>query len=672
MNNLKTRWLLPLLLLILLLLAACGPAGAVNPGLVTDASSEGPESAPAAEVPAGTSEERPGDTGEATTRPAVATQDLASETDAKGIQVGFTEEGRPYRGNPDAPVVMEEFSDFQCPFCGRFASQTLPSLNENQIAAGEVVMIYYDFPLTSIHPQAVAAANAARCAGEEGAAAYWAMHDLLFANPGQWSVPDPNTVFSGYGQDLGLEMERFNECLQNQDFSAAIQADLDLGRSRGVRSTPTFFINEQPLIGAQPLAVFTNAIATVQEGGQIAAQPSEPSTAPVQVPTPIAIPEDNIAGALGNPDAPVRIVEYSDYQCPFCQRHSVETLPQILSQMIETGQVYYILKDFPLESIHPEARAAANAARCAGDQDAYWQMHDALFASQNQWANQGSGATEVFAALAADLGLDVDTFEECVATTRHDALVQASMEEALSIGVRSTPTFFIDGYPLAGAYPFEVFTLIVDHAEAGTVADLYREQAEQAAAQQQTPPEPSAPVDVPIDDAYSIGDPDAPVTIVEYTDYQCPFCLRHFRQTFPLIKANYIDTGLVRYVFKDFPLTSIHPQAFAAAEAARCAGEQEAYVPMHDVLFTKQEEWSGRSDAASLFSQYAAELNLDTAQFDGCMSSGKYEAAVTADLEEGIGFGVGGTPTFFINGHYLSGAQPYQAFEQRINALASE
>jgi len=667
MNNIKARGLLSAFFLFFLLVA-CGPATAVNPGLTDNQATAGEN-----DTTTGATNETGATATTEATRPTFATESNSPETDASGIEVGFTEDGHPYRGNPEAPVIMEEFSDYQCPFCRRFFNETLVALDESEIAGGQVLLIFYDFPLTSIHPQAMAAANAARCAGEQGAAAYWTMHDRLFANPEQWSVQDPNVVFSQYGQEQGLEMERFDECLASERHSAGIQADLDLGQSRGVNSTPSFFINDQPLVGAQPLPAFTNAIATVKEGGQIAAaQPTTAPSGPAVVPTPATIPDDNIAGTLGDSDAPVRIVEYSDYQCPYCQRHSLETLPQMMSQMIETGQVYYIFKDFPIESIHPQARAAANAARCAGDQDAYWQMHDALFESQNQWANQGAAVNEIFATLAADLALDVDSFNECVATGRHDTVVQASIDEALSLGVRSTPTFFIDGYPVAGAYPFDTFAFIVDNAEAGTLVDLFRQQAEEASAQQQTPAEPSEPVDVPIDGAYMLGNPDAPVTIVEYTDYQCPFCLRHFQQTFPLLKANFIDTGQVRYVFKDLPLTSIHPQAFAAAEAARCAGEQEAYVAMHDLLFAKQSEWGGRSDAAGLFSQYAAQLELDTAQFDVCLSSGKYEAAITADLQEGLGFGVRGTPTFFINGNYLAGAQPYSVFEQIIGSLASQ
>ena len=122
----------------------------------------------------------------------------SQEVDANGLPVGFTSEGFAFRGDPQAPIVMEEFSDYQCPFCNRFVQETLPSLETNQIATGEVVLVYYDFPLSSIHPQAPAAHEAAYCAGEEGAAAYWAMHDALFANLNGWAGQSNTTdLFTG-------------------------------------------------------------------------------------------------------------------------------------------------------------------------------------------------------------------------------------------------------------------------------------------------------------------------------------------------------------------------------------------------------------------------------------------------------------------------------------------
>jgi protein-disulfide isomerase len=140
----------------------------------------------------------------------------------------------------------------------------------------------------------------------------------------------------------------------------------------------------------------------------------------------------------------------------------------------------------------------------------------------------------------------------------------------------------------------------------------------------------------------------------------------------PQIEQNYIDEGLVYYVFKDFPLTNIHPQAVLAAEAARCAGDQGAYVAMHDQLFAQQQTWSGRDDAAALFADYAAELDLDVAAFTACLESDQHEAAVQADLEQGVELGVRGTPAFFVNGRFLNGAQPYNTFEQAIERALSE
>lgn len=583
----------------------------------------------------------------------------------EGIPVGFTDEGRPYRGDPNAPVRMEEFSDFQCPFCSRFTVETLPNLLIDQVTAGEVVVIYYDFPLSSIHPYAAAAANAARCAGEAGAPAFWAMHDRLYADVDAWAHEGATGAFEAMGADIGLDAETFRACLDEQRYADEIDADLAAGELRGVSSTPSFFLNDQPIVGAYPLDYFNQAIASVLAGQQIAAEPEAP-TAPDVKPTPAAIIFDDIAATRGDESAPVTIVEYTDYQCPYCARHAAQTFPQLLSEMIETGRVRYIIKDFPLDSIHPDARAAAVAARCAGEQSAYWPMHDALFARQDEWAGLGAGANQAFVAMADDLGLELEAFGSCLVAGRYDDVIQANQDEGFSLGVNGTPAFFINGFPVSGAQPYELFEYAVGLAEEGTLADAYTRQ------EPQPTPTPSGPVVVNTDGAHSIGAADAPVVIVEFTDFQCPYCSRHFAQTFPQIKADYIDTGKVRYVFKDFPLRSIHPQAQQAAEAARCAGEQGVYLEMHNALFSRQNDWSGRSDAGEIFVQLAGEIGADTDAFSACLASGRHAAAVQADLDEGARLGVNGTPGFFLNGYLLSGAQPYSVFQQAIDSLLAE
>ncbi len=611
-----------------------------------------------------------------------------------GLTVGFTAEGRPFIGNPDAEIVIEEFSDYQCPFCSRFVGETWPTIKKTHIETGEVMVIFYDFPL-AFHEQAVPAAHAARCAGEGGANAYWGMHDLLFSNLQAWGSPNYLLTMRSYAAELGLDVDDFGECMTSGRYNEAIQGDEALGRERGVTGTPSFFINGELLVGAVPTAAFSNAIAKVQAGESLAqlpdpAQGIDPATVdmsdvpPFEMPTPIETTPSTVP-VLGDEDAPITIVEFSDYQCPFCRRHVAETMPTLLAEMIETGRVRYEFKDFPLESIHPEAGKASEAARCAAEQGAYWEMHDSIFENQQLWSGQANH-TAVFTQLADQLGLETTSFDACLSSDKYAAAVQADLDEGIALGVTGTPTFFIGGYGISGAQPFDLFEMVVGAIETDSLEAVFREaydaqveslRAQRAAQGQQlpqapqAPPPPSEPVDVPIEGWPTIGNPDAPITIVEYTDFQCPYCNRYFEQTFPLVKENYIDTGLVRYVFKDFPL-SFHQQAPDAARAARCAHDQEAFMPMHDLLFERQGQWSGRSDVVEILAGYAAELGLDTAVFNDCVSSGKYNDAIQADLAEGFQVGVSGTPSFLVNGNLLVGALPFSTFQQAIESLLAQ
>jgi protein-disulfide isomerase len=178
-----------------------------------------------------------------------------------------------------------------------------------------------------------------------------------------------------------------------------------------------------------------------------------------------------------------------------------------------------------------------------------------------------------------------------------------------------------------------------------------------------------------LDGAPAKGDPRAKLILVDFTDYQCPFCARHVRDTMPQIQRDFIDTGKLRYVTRDFPLESIHPQAFKAAEAAHCAGDQRAFWPMYERLFANQRAL-GPSDLAA----HAQALNLDAALFQGCLTAGKYAASVRQSLTDGQKAGVTGTPAFFMGtvqpdgktvkvARVLKGAQPYATFKEAIEGL---
>lgn len=186
----------------------------------------------------------------------------------------------------------------------------------------------------------------------------------------------------------------------------------------------------------------------------------------------------------------------------------------------------------------------------------------------------------------------------------------------------------------------------------------------------------SGPVRTSVADAPMLGRADAPVTLVEFSDYQCPFCRRFFETTLSAIKKHYVDTGKVRYVFRDFPLDQIHPQARKAAEAAHCAGETGKYWAMHDLLFQNQQAL-----APLQLTGHARELGVDMTQFDECLSSGRHAARITRGVTDGAAIGVQGTPSFVVGktqlgdvveGTLIRGAQPLETFRRAIEQTLSQ
>ena len=193
----------------------------------------------------------------------------------------------------------------------------------------------------------------------------------------------------------------------------------------------------------------------------------------------------------------------------------------------------------------------------------------------------------------------------------------------------------------------------------------------QAPAQPPAPPAPPDKVTITNVSGYMLGQPNAPLTIVEFIDLQCPFCNRFAVQTFDQLKKNYIDTGKVRFISRDFPL-DFHPQAMPAARASRCAGDQGKFWELRTSLAKNAQALS-----PAFISQQAAALQLDMKQFDACSKGNQYDAAISKDMTEGAGFSVNGTPTFFVGkttaqgfeGFRIVGAQPFAVFQQRIEEL---
>jgi protein-disulfide isomerase len=168
-----------------------------------------------------------------------------------------------------------------------------------------------------------------------------------------------------------------------------------------------------------------------------------------------------------------------------------------------------------------------------------------------------------------------------------------------------------------------------------------------------------------VDDDPAQGPEDAAVTVIEFSDFQCPYCARFYSETLTQIIENYGDR--IRFVYRDFPLTSLHANALKAAEASECADDQGKYWEYHDLLFQNQ----AALDVDSLKS-YATSLGLDTAAFNECLDSDTHKDEVRKDLEDGVAAGVQGTPAFFINGQLVSGAQPYANFQSAIETALAD
>jgi protein-disulfide isomerase len=193
-----------------------------------------------------------------------------------------------------------------------------------------------------------------------------------------------------------------------------------------------------------------------------------------------------------------------------------------------------------------------------------------------------------------------------------------------------------------------------------------------------TPPPPPSPqnVKVSVDDDPIKGDPKAPVTIIEFSDFQCPFCKRFYDQVLPSLDKEYISTGKVRLVFRDYPL-EFHKNALPAAIAANCAQEQGKYWEVHDFLFENPD----KLDTANILSS-TDQLNLNREKFEKCLNDKTKETEINKDFQEGQLYGVRGTPSFFIGkteddqnemtGVYIRGAQPFQAFKAEIDKLLAQ
>lgn len=370
------------------------------------------------------------------------------------IQVGFTADGYPFRGSPDAPVTIVEYSDYLCPFCGRYTNDTAPILLNDYVRTGKVRFVFRDFPIASLHPTAHIGHIAALCVGEQGAGLYWKMHDALFALQNEWSrLPDPTEFLRQIAAEIGADMGAYSRCINAGEKEAFVTKSVEDTRNLGFNSTPSFQMvssdgeDVYPFIGAQPVDAFSGWLDALLAGNQPPVEPTPPPPEPPYwMSTEGLLPDPEHPGFTmagdpykGNPEADTVIIEFSDYQCPPCATHVLETQPALDEQLLAAGELFWVAKNLPL-SEHASALVAATAAECASDQGKFWEMHDLLFERQNEWAESTDDA--VFITIANELELDINLFTTCFSSREALERVIQDMYDAQGF-IERTPTFVI-------------------------------------------------------------------------------------------------------------------------------------------------------------------------------------------------------------------------------------
>jgi protein-disulfide isomerase len=429
-----------------------------------------------------------------------------------------------------------------------------------------------------------------------------------------------------------------------------------VGRSNGSGTTGV------PSNATQAKAPAAKAVVAPAVGKMPAPRPSEDLSVVYKVPI-------DDAACKGPATAKVTIVEFSDFQCPFCGK-VIPTVKQVEEKY--GNDLRLCFKHNPL-SFHAFALGAAEVAVEAQAEGKFWEMHDKLF------GNQQALDVPALEKYAQEVGMNPAKAKAAVEQQKYKDRIRNDQTLAAALGASGTPAFFVNGRKLSGAQPVDRFTSLVDEeikkadallAKGIKSADLYAEVMKGARPSPPRPPTPSAQPgstaqtllgerkSIDPGNAPTKGPPGAPVTIVAFSDFQCPFCSR-VEPTIKQIEDAY--PGKIRVAWKNKPLP-FHQFATGAAEAAMAANAQGKFWEMHDKLFANQQAL----DRPAL-DRYAQELHLDMNRFRSDLDSHKYKQSIEEDTKLGDSVGAGGTPTFFINGRIVVGAQPFDSFKQIVD-----
>ncbi|HLL06006.1 MAG TPA: thioredoxin domain-containing protein [Myxococcaceae bacterium] len=604
----------------------------------------------------------------------------------------------PLRGPATAKVTLVIFCDFQSPYCGRAAEQLLEVRREY----GDSLRIQYRHNPLPIYPHSQLAAEASAAAAEQGQ--FWRYHDILFARQDALD----RASLERYAQELGLDIERFREALTSERARQRVDADSILAAQLQARGAPVLFVNGRPIRGVVALRELKQLLdeeiaeadrlvdsgvapqelylrlARVPAMGQPPKQPLVLQATPDAPradralsqggPTQETLHKVDVSGApfKGPQDAKVTIVLWSDFECAGCGVFG-SMVDSVASAYSKDVRVVWKFRPVP---DHPGAMLASEAALAAGAEGKFWQMHDLLFA-------RPVFERAALEAYAKKLELDMIRFRAALDERKYAEQVSSDLELSERLAIRNLPTLFINGKRLdlveertrAGVAPSpEVIRAWIEKAiqdaeqllkQGVPSSKLYESltaHGQEAVEPRLSdlPPLPRGVYQVDVGDSPVRGPNDAPITIVTFSDFQCPYCAR-LEKTLAQVRAHYGNQ--VRIVWKDAPNVELHGEAMQAHEAARAAHEQGRFWEMHDRIFKRPYVLN-----RTMFERYAAELGMDTDRFRRALDEGKFKAAIREETAYGVSLaGPSGTPTVFINGRLMPGAFPFESFRQVID-----
>ncbi len=375
----------------------------------------------------------------------------------------------------------------------------------------------------------------------------------------------------------------------------------------------------------------------------------------------------------GANDALVTIVEISDFECPFCSRVN-PTIKQIMDTYGDKVRVVWRNNPLPFHKNAPLAHQAAMEAFDQKGSEGFWQYHDKLF------ANQKALTRENLEKWAQEIGLNAAEFKQALDSGEHKSKIDADQALASKIGARGTPHFVINGRKLSGAQPFDKFKTVIDEevasaekllAKGATRAQLYATfqknakdapAPEEPAAGARPQPDPKAVYNVPVtSDLPSKGSKDALITIVEVSDFECPFCSR-VNPTIKQIMDTYGKDVRVVWYNNPLPFHKNAPLAHQAALEVHAQKGDAAFWKYHDKLFENQKALTREN-----LEKWAQELGVNLPKFKAALDTQKHKATIDKQQQLAASRGARGTPAFFINGRFLSGAQPFPAFKAIID-----